>query len=158
MRKLAKIISGGQTGADQAGLDVALKYNIPHGGSVPLGRLTEEGPLDEKYQLKEMPTDSFPKRTEQNVLDSDGTLILSHGKLSGGSELTWRLAQKHNKPWLHVDLAEKSMIYAIRLVKSWLVDNGVSVLNVAGPRSSNDPDIYTAVENLLDRILEDKKL
>ena len=78
-----KIISGGQTGADRAALDVAIELGIPHGGWVPKGRKTEAGRLPAKYQLKEMPTDSYPERTEQNVLDSDGTLIISHGSLTG---------------------------------------------------------------------------
>ena len=52
---LKKIISGGQTGADVAGLDVAIKYGIPHGGAIPKGRLTEEGLLSEKYSLQETP-------------------------------------------------------------------------------------------------------
>ena len=73
------IISGGQTGADRAALDVAIEHNFPHGGWIPKGRLTEDGPLPEKYLLKEMPTDSYPRRTEQNVIDSDGTLIISRG-------------------------------------------------------------------------------
>jgi len=55
---------------------------------MPKGRKTEDGILPEKYQLKEMPTASYPKRTEKNVVESDGTLILSHGKLTGGSALT----------------------------------------------------------------------
>ena len=53
---IKKIISGGQTGADRAALDVAIKLNIPHGGWVPKGRLAEDGPIDPKYQLQEMPT------------------------------------------------------------------------------------------------------
>ncbi len=64
---LQKIISGGQTGADLAALDAAIKYNFPHGGWIPKGRLTENGPLSDIYKLKEMPTSSYPKRTEQNV-------------------------------------------------------------------------------------------
>ena len=36
---LEKIISGGQTGADQAALDAAIKLGIPHGGWIPKGRL-----------------------------------------------------------------------------------------------------------------------
>jgi hypothetical protein len=86
---IKKIISGGQTGADQAALDAAIKWDIPHGGWVPKGRRTESGPLSNRYQLKEMPTDSYPSRTEQNVIDSDGTLIITHGELTGGSEYTW---------------------------------------------------------------------
>ncbi len=89
---LTKIISGGQTGADRAALDVAIELDIPHGGWIPKGRKTEDGVLPDKYQLQEMPTTSYPKRTEKNVLDSEGTLILSHGRLSGGSSLTIKIA------------------------------------------------------------------
>ena len=67
---IQKIISGGQTGADQAALDAAIELNIPHGGWVPKGRLTEDGILPGRYNLKEMPTTSYPKRTEQNIIDS----------------------------------------------------------------------------------------
>jgi len=88
MIKIEKIVSGGQTGADRAALDFAIKNNIHHGGWIPKSRLTEEGPLPTHYQLWEMETRSYAKRTEQNVIDSDGTLILSHGELSGGSDLT----------------------------------------------------------------------
>ena len=85
---VTKIISGGQTGADRAALDVAIKLGILHGGWIPKGRLTENGKLDDKYQLKEMDTANYNQRTEQNVIDSNGTLILSHGKLTGGSDYT----------------------------------------------------------------------
>ena len=95
-----KIISGGQTGADRAALDVAMELGIEHGGWIPKGRKTENGRLPNKYQLKEMPTASYSKRTEQNIIDSHGTLIISHGKLTGGSALTRRLAKKHKKPCL----------------------------------------------------------
>ena len=76
---IRKIISGGQTGADRAALDVAIKFNIPHGGWIPKGRKAEDGRLPDRYQLQEMPTPSYPERTEQNVIDSDGTLIFSRG-------------------------------------------------------------------------------
>jgi len=99
-----KIISGGQTGADQGALDAAIQMGIPHGGWIPKGRLAENGPLDPKYLLQEMPTASYPKRTEKNVLDSTGTLIISHGPLSGGSLRTQKLAKQHHRPWLHIDL------------------------------------------------------
>ena len=83
---ISKIISGGQTGADRAALDVAIELGIPHGGWIPKGRKTEAGPLSAKYRLQEMPTSDYPKRTEQNVIDSDGTMIVCHGPLTGGSE------------------------------------------------------------------------
>ena len=76
-----KIVSGGQTGADQAALDVAIELGIPHGGWIPKGRKTESGPLPEKYKLKEMPTAFYPKRTVQNVVDPDGTFVEFHGNI-----------------------------------------------------------------------------
>jgi len=94
---LKKIISGGQTGAGRAALDVAIELDIPHGGWIPKGRKTEDGILPDKYRLKEMPTASYPKRTEQNIIDSGGTLIISHGKLTGGSALTQAYAEKFNR-------------------------------------------------------------
>ena len=151
---LKKIISGGQTGADQAGLDVAIKQGIPHGGWIPKGRMTEEGPLPDRYNLQEMTTKSYPKRTEQNILDSDGTLIVSHGKITGGSKLTVELAQKHCRPFLHLDLRSMSMSYASRMLSSWLTDNGIKILNIAGSRGSKDPEIYSATVKLLEGTLE----
>ena len=101
---ITKIISGAQTGADRAALDFALKYYIPHGGWIPKGRLAEDGPLPDKYQLQEMPTISYPKRTEQNVIDSDGTLIFSRGKPTGGTDYTRKMVLKHKKKLVHIDL------------------------------------------------------
>ena len=149
---LTKIISGGQTGADQAALDVAIKHNIPHGGSIPKGRLTEVGPLPVMYHLEEMPTSNYPKRTEKNVLDSDGTLIVSHGNITGGTALTKKLAKRHNKPWLHVDMDKMSLLYATRLLGSWIIDNGIQVLNVAGSRASGDPEIYNVTMEILETL------
>ena len=150
---IKKIISGGQTGADRAALDVAIKLDIPHGGWIPKGRKTEEGVLPDKYQLKEMPTASYPKRTEQNVLDSDGTLIFSHGKLTGGSALTWKLAKKHGPPWVHADMDIFSVTEAAKIIQSWIDQNEIQVLNVAGARASKDPKIYNATFQLLKIVL-----
>ncbi len=146
---LKKIISGGQTGADQAGLDAAIHLGIPHGGSIPKGRRTEAGPLPARYKLREMPTTSYPKRTEQNVLDADATLIVSHGKLLGGSKLTETLALKHCKPCLHLNLNKLALEHAAALLQEWLAESGVRTLNVAGPRASEDPRIYQAVFHVL---------
>src|SRR5262245_51361441 len=78
MRKvISKIVSGGQTGVDRAALDVALELGIPCGGWCPKGRLAEDGPIPERYPLKETTLRVYPQRTEWNVRDSDGTLVLA---------------------------------------------------------------------------------
>jgi hypothetical protein len=149
---IKKIISGGQTGADQAALDVAIKLGISHGGWIPKGRLTEAGVLDEKYKLTEMETSNYNKRTEQNVVDSDGTLIVSHGKLTGGSDYTREMALFHNRPWLHIDLNKTNSFQAAGKIKSWIMENDIEVLNVAGSRASKDPLIYQATADILETV------
>ena len=153
LKLVTKIISGGQTGADRAGLDFAIKHDIPHGGWVPKGRKTEYGTLDLKYQLQEMPTAEYAKRTEKNILDSDGTLIISHGLLSGGSALTRELAENHKKPWIHIDMVDLSLEIAADRLFSWIERNDIKVMNVAGPRGSKDPLIYQATIDLLEKAL-----
>ncbi|MFH1081666.1 MAG: putative molybdenum carrier protein [Pseudomonadota bacterium] len=148
---IQKIISGGQTGADRAALDFAIKHDIPHGGWLPKGRKTENGTLPEKYQLQEMPTPDYSKRTEKNVLDSDGTLIVAHGFLTGGSALTEFLAEEHKKPYLHIDLGLLTVQEAAQNVNKWLQSHELRVLNVAGPRGRKDPKIYQATMNLLEQ-------
>jgi hypothetical protein len=149
---IKKIISGGQTGADRAALDFALAHRIPHGGWVPKGRLAEDGPIPEVYSLQEMSTRSYPKRTEKNVMESDGTLIISHGPLSGGSAYTRKMAMKHNKTWFHIDLNKLPTFQASMLIKDWISSNKVETLNVAGPRASEDPLIYDLVTVALDLV------
>jgi len=147
---IKKIISGGQTGADQAALDAAIKLDIPHGGWIPKGRITEDGPLPDKYQLEEMPTSSYAARTEQNVLDSDGTLIVSHGELTGGSAYTRDVALEQEQPWLHIDLHKTGIFDAALKLSEWVLNNNIEILNVAGPRASKDPNIYRAVINIIE--------
>jgi hypothetical protein len=150
---IQKIISGGQTGADCAALDFAIDRNILHGGWIPKGRKTEDGTLSEKYHLQEMPTGEYSKRTEKNILDSDGTLIVSHGPLTGGSALTRELAGKHKKPWIHIDMTDTDINIASNLARDWIEKNHIQVLNVAGERASKDPGIYKAVMDLLGKCL-----
>ena len=147
---IKKIISGGQSGADRAALDFALKYYKPHGGWIPKGRITEDGPLPNKYQLQEMPTASYPARTEQNVIDSDGTLIFSRGKPTGGTDYTRKMVLKHKRQLLHIDLNLTASYEAAHLLFSWIDLQHIKILNVAGPRASKDPSIYNDVFRVLE--------
>jgi len=154
-----KIISGGQTGADRAALDFAIKHRIPHGGWVPKGRIAEDGVLPKKYRLTQMPTESYQKRTEMNVIGSDGTVIFSHGRLTGGSAYTKTMASKHAKPYLHLYLDKDDIFQAALLMLEWIDQNEIKTLNVAGPRASKDPKIYEKVSGVLKSalILEEKR-
>lgn len=151
---LKKIISGGQTGADRAGLDTAIAKGIPHGGWIPKGRKTEDGLLPDKYNLSEMTSTSYPKRTEKNILDSDGTLIISHGKITGGSSLTRKLAKQHEKPWIHLNMNDLSIKEAAEQLSRWIKGHDIQTLNVAGSRQSKDPDIYDKTKEVLKEAIE----
>jgi predicted Rossmann-fold nucleotide-binding protein len=77
LKMIRKIISGGQTGADRAGLDFAIEAGLEHGGYVPRGRKAEDGRIDDRYNLIELSTSSYPARTRRNIEKSDGTVIFS---------------------------------------------------------------------------------
>jgi len=146
---IKKIISGGQTGADQGALDAAIEFGIPYGGWIPKGRLTEDGPLPEMYNLDEMPTDSYKERTEQNVIDSDGTVIISRSRLTGGSAYTRKMVKKHHKPCLHINLKNTATFFASSEIIKWAEENDIEVLNVAGPKASKCPFIHRAVKKII---------
>ena len=146
-----KLVSGGQTGADRAALDVALELGIDHGGWVPKGRAAEDGPLPDRYRVRETPTEDPAERTERNVADSDATLLISHGPLTGGSELTRRFAAELGKPVLHVELSKLGAPEAADRITRWLGALGCRTLNVAGPRASEEAGIYAAASAALRR-------
>ncbi len=144
-----KIVSGGQTGADRGGLDAAIELGLDHGGWCPRGRRAEDGVIPVHYRLIEMSSSSYAPRTEQNVLQSDATLIVTRGELSGGTALTKRLAHRHRRPLLHLDLAVLHQAEAAAVLRAWLVAESVITLNVAGPRHSTCPGIGAEVRTLL---------
>ncbi|SAL05555.1 Putative molybdenum carrier [Caballeronia calidae] len=145
VRQALRIVSGGQTGADQAGLHWAIDNEVDHGGWCPKGRKTEEGLLDPKFRLKETPSASYLQRTEWNVRDSDATIIFTMTEpLSGGSKRTAEFARKHGKPWIALSPGRASDKLA-----GFLSRHGVRVLNIGGSRHSTAPDVAAFVRQTL---------
>jgi hypothetical protein len=155
---IKKIISGGQTGVERAALDVAIKLGIAHGGWIPRGRKAEDGPLPEKYLLKEMPKDSHFKPTEQNVIGSDGTLIFSHGELVGGSVWLLEIAYKHDRPCLHINLNDITPQYAVPLIRAWIIKYRIKVLNVTGSGVNQDQGTYRKVFKIIEVLFHTTRL
>ncbi len=136
---IEKIISGGQTGVDRAALDVALELGLPCGGWCPKGRRAEDGKIPDRYPLEETSSPEYPARTQLNVEDSDGTLILSWGSPMGGTALTIKLARRLKKPYRLVDLSRGEDPQKVR---EWCRKYQIRVLNVAGPREGEAPGIH----------------
>ena len=145
-----RIVSGGQTGVDRAALDVAIARGIPHGGWCPRGRRAEDGLIPDRYALREHDSPDYAARTERNVVDSDGTLVLAIGTPRDGTALTVRLAERHAKPCLVIDLAVPP---APATVGDWMATHAIRILNVAGPRESTHPGIGRRAVAYLERVL-----
>lgn len=135
------LVSGGQTGVDRAALDVAMERGIPCGGWCPAGRAAEDGPIAARYPLHETPSADPAQRTEWNVRDSDGTLLLVTGAHSPGTELTHDVARRLGRPvslW-HLDALPDPDAF-----RRWLQSHNIRTLNVAGPRESESPGVYVS--------------
>lgn len=148
---LARVVSGGQTGVDVAGLDAALECGLETDGWMPLGFLAEDGPhpdYAQKYRVRQTRTDSYYTRTRLNVAMADATLIVHAGPISGGTRLTMNFCKqkRDGDEWLAVDLddirTEEAREQAVIYVARWLRRRQVFILNCAGPRESKCPGIY----------------
>ena len=147
-----KIISGGQTGADRAALDWAIANGIEHGGWCPQGRLAEDGVITAQYDLRETPKADYLQRTEWNVRDSDATVIISLlPQLTGGSLATAELASSLGKPCLHLSGLQGGTENAQQL-SGFLCRNEVQILNVAGSRTSGEPNVGVFIHSIFEEL------
>jgi hypothetical protein len=149
-RTVDRVVSGGQTGVDRAALDVALEMGIPCGGWCPRGRRAEDRFIPDRYPLQETPSAAYPERTAWNVRDSDGTLIITRGRPQGGTALTVSLARRAGKPVCVVDLERGADLPSVR---TFVAENRIRVLNVAGPRESEAPGLHDEAAALLREVL-----
>jgi putative molybdenum carrier protein len=147
------VVSGGQTGVDRAALDAALSLGIPCGGWCPEGRLAEDGPIPARYPLRELSGADYFRRTRQNVIDSDGTLIVTIGPPSGGTARTIEFCKDFGKPLLEVDAAQVNLEQAAHDVRAFVIEHNIRRLNVAGPRASAAPAAYDLAFALLRKML-----
>jgi hypothetical protein len=145
-----RIISGGQTGVDRAALDVAVELGIPCGGWCPRGRKAEDGRIPDRYPLTETESDRYTERTRRNVKESEATLILTRGPMTGGTGLTFVAARFHHKPVYVVDLSQvarrEQFVIGARMFLGMFRPE---TLNVAGPRESKCPGIYEQARSFL---------
>ena len=125
---------------------------IEHGGWCPQGRLAEDGTIPSQYNLAETASSEYPERTERNVIDSDGTLILYRAKLQGGTKLTHKMARHHQRPFLLVDLDQ---CLGPVFVQQWLNESHIETLNVAGPRESGARGIGGQTQDFLLEVLRE---
>lgn len=130
-----EIFSGAQTGVDRGALVAALQAGVSCGGWVPQGRKAEDGVIPQRYPVQER-AGGYRQRTRQNVVDSDGTVLMYFGELAGGTQLTlWFCLQKH-KPYLLIDASELTVDRAAQRLRTFVEQHAIRRLNVAGPKES----------------------
>lgn len=150
LRKLERIMSGGQTGADRAALEVAIELEIPHGGWCPAGRRAEDGVIPERFLLSETRSTSYLVRNEWNVRDSDATVIFTMKPPQGGSLWTIHYANMHRRPYIHLNLMRFSLKEASAQLLRFLNRNPkIRCLNIAGSRESTSSGIFSRVKEIL---------
>lgn len=149
--KVQKIISGGQTGVDRAALDFSLHNKIHCGGWCPQGRLAEDGIIHIRYPLIETQQSDVIFRTQKNIDEADGTLLIYNQNMDKGTKQTLSYASDKNKPLYKIDLSKS---FNKLDLKNWLVSYNIKKLNIAGPRESYYNGIYQQSYNFLRQIKE----
>jgi hypothetical protein len=145
-----QILSGGQTGVDRAALDFALANGLQAGGWCPLDRKAEDGLIAYRYPLSSTFSANLLARTEMNILNSHGTLLIYSNEPDSGSDSTRNLVKIHQKPLFVWKLGKNKKTGQF---SHWIKKNNICVLNIAGPRASNEPDIYIQTIDLLEELL-----
>lgn len=150
---VAKIISGGQTGADRGGLDFAIKHGIPHGGWCPKFRMAKDGTVPLRYNLRETASPGYPDRTKLNVRDSDGTVIFTTDPPGRGSAMTIQHCLDLAKPYVVFTSALMLDDAGVQLF-NFLRRNQIRTLNVAGSREES---FHTLAQLILQRALAESE-
>lgn len=130
-----------------------MAHDVPVGGWCPRGRRAEDGSVSERYPLQETPSAEYAQRTAWNVRDSEGTLIIAPAPFGGGTALTRREAESCGKPVLHVRPSDP---VPVPMIRAWVTENDVRVLNVAGPRASEVDGIYRVARTILEDLLSSR--
>lgn len=157
---LRKVISGGQTGADQGGLEAARLLGLETGGAAPKGWKTCRGPnpLLAAYGLWCVASDDYNVRTGVNIREGDGTLIIARDLASPGTIFTRNEARRQRKPLFTVDVQEildepTGFETHLNEVAIFIVENQIEVLNVAGNRDRGESSsMFEFTKHLLHRV------
>jgi hypothetical protein len=149
---LKKIISGGHEGVEKAALDSAIALGIDYGGWTYKGRKAELTLLSDRDKISETPDRSFENRIEMNVLEADGSVIFTHGKLTIGLKLVKEMAARHGHPCIHIDLTESPLNIAATTIRAWMIKNEIEIVYFTGQKDFSSSDIYSEVRGILEGI------
>lgn len=151
---IKKIISGGLPGVELAALDAAIKLGIPHEGWTYKSRKTENGILPEQYNVKEIVNPSYFERLEKNIINSEGTVILTHGQLIRGSYATKDLADKYNKPCLLFNLNDCALNHVVSSIRKWMDNHKIEEIFFTGSKPIASPNLTEEVIRIIEGVCQ----
>ena len=151
---IKKIISGGLPGIELAALDAAIKLGIPHKGWTYRRRKTGADASTEQYNVREIVNPSYFERLEKNIIDSEGTVILTYGQLIRGSVATMDLANKHNKPCLLLELNECTLNHAISSIRKWMDKHEIDEIFFTGSKPIAAPNLHEEIIQIIEGIYQ----
>jgi len=155
---IKKVISGGQIGADAAGVITAAKFGIPTGGCMPKGYKTIDGTnpkFAKLYGLRESLSPSYAVRTEANVMEADGTIRFAISFKSPGEKCTLKAIKKHDKLYIDVDILNP---ISHEEVVDWIHEHNIEVLNVAGNGNRNIEQFVIDYLSIVFDLLQQEKI
>jgi hypothetical protein len=149
---IKKIISGSESGVERAALDIAIRMDISHGGWITSWQKEEMENRSELYGLREMPNVNYARIAEHNVSESNGVLIISRGELITNAALHRRIAEKIQRPCLYIDLNKTAEFQASEQISAWIIEHRIKILNITGPKESEDNPFYNITCNILETV------
>lgn len=147
---ISKIVSSGRTGVELAALDIALKLGIAHGGFASRGLRNQQGPLSDRYGLQQVDSFGFQQAMEQNIKNSDGTLLISRSRRTAETRYAVETALRLQRQLLHVDLSQHSAFESASLISSWVSLQNIKTVFVTGPSADLDAGLYDQTRRILE--------
>ncbi len=152
-----RIITGGQTGADQAAWAAARRAGLPTFGIMPHGFQTEDGPRPDfalLYNAIQTDSQNPAVRTVANARGSDGTLVFVTDEPGPGTLLTIKICHAAGLACRVLHVNHLGSAETPDSVAFWINDHQFRTLNVAGERESACPGLGARVETFLDAVFQ----
>ena len=151
---IKKIITGGLPGVELAALHAAIKLEIPHEGWTYKRRRTENDELPEQCNIKQIANPSYFERLEKNIIDSDGTVVLTYGQLIRGSQATKDLSNQHNKPYLPLDPSESTHSHIVSSIRKWMDNHKIEKIFFTGSKPIASPNLHEEVIKIIEGVCQ----
>jgi len=146
---IEKILSAGRDGAERAAIDAALELGIHHGGSRYDPDIVRAGLPTDISCNTEAPSADYRGCIEENVKNSDGTLIITLGRPEEYADHARKTALRNRRQLLHVDASSTDVLEAASLIRSWIDIYFIRTLHVTGVSSENVSSLYQATFHIL---------